>query len=78
MDKAIAEYERLVTLEPESKDQFLTYPKFHYQLAKLYEEKDWKGKAIDHYEKFLELWKNADEGLTEVEEARKRLVGLKN
>jgi serine/threonine protein kinase/Tfp pilus assembly protein PilF len=76
LDKAIAEYEQLVTLDPESKYRFLTYPKFHYQLAKLYEEKDWKGKAIEHYEKFLELWKDADDHLLEKGDAQKRLAVL--
>jgi hypothetical protein len=40
-------------------------------------QKGWKGKAIEHYEKFLTLWKDADPGTAEVEDARKRLAGLK-
>jgi hypothetical protein len=34
-------------------------------------------KAIEHYTKFLSLWKDADPGKAEVEDARERLVGLK-
>jgi len=37
----------------------------------------WKGKAIEHYEKLLHLWKDADPGLPEVEDAKQRLAGLK-
>ena len=45
-------------------------------LGKIYEEKGWNGKAIEHYEKFLDLWKDADPGIAEVDDARRRLAGL--
>ena len=47
-------------------------------LGKIYEQKGWKGKAIEHFEKFLSLWNDADPGLTEIEDSKKRLVRLKN
>ena len=76
LNKAIAEYERLITFDPNSKDRRLIHPKYHYLLAKLYEEKDWKGKAIEQYEKFLEIWKNADKDLPELINAKARYTNL--
>ena len=77
LDQAITFYERRTDPNPENRDGLLIYPKNYYELARLYELKDRRAKAIDLYEKFLFLWKDADPGLPEVEDARKRLAGLK-
>jgi len=47
-------------------------------LGKIYKRQGNPVKAVEQYEKFLDLWKDADFGIAEVEEARKRLAGLKS
>ena len=45
-------------------------PRFVLELARLLDETGQKEAAREEYERFLELWKDADEGLPELEEAR--------
>jgi tetratricopeptide (TPR) repeat protein len=78
LENALAEYERITALTTGRLPFGDVYAKSFYMLGKIYEEKGWKGKAIEHYEKFLSLWKDADPGIAEVEDAKKRLAGLKS
>jgi len=78
VEKAITEFEKL--LSPSVDASFMPYlihPTFHYNLARLYEKTGQIDEAKEHYEKFLSLWKDADPGIDEGEDARKSLAGLK-
>jgi len=77
LDKAREEYEKITTLTSGRLYYGDIYTKSFHMLGKIYEEKGWEGKALEHYEKFLALWKDADPGMAEVEDAKKRLAGLK-
>jgi tetratricopeptide (TPR) repeat protein len=77
INKSIAEYERLTNVDPNIRGRLLIHPRYHFRLAKLYQEKGWPEKAIKEYEKFLEIWKDADKDLAELVDAKKRLASLK-
>ena len=49
----------------------------HYLLALAYEKSGWNNKAIEKYEEFLDILKNADPGIPEVADAKERLKKLK-
>jgi len=52
--------------------------KAYYLMGLAYEKSGWNRKAIEKYEEFLEIWKNADAGITEVSDARQRLARLRS
>jgi len=54
------------------------YVKSFYWLGKICQRKGWEGKAIEHYERFIQLWKDADPDLPETADAKKQLDVLKN
>jgi serine/threonine protein kinase/Tfp pilus assembly protein PilF len=54
------------------------YVKSFYHLGTIFEKLGNTEKAIEHYEKFLDLWKDADPGIAEVDDAREKLAVLKN
>jgi tetratricopeptide (TPR) repeat protein len=57
---------------------YLSASLFDYRVGKLYEKKGDTAKAIEHLEKFVERWKDADPGIPELEDAQKRLAVLKS
>jgi len=75
IDKAIAEYERL--LDPKKTGNILVHPFSRFRLARLYEKTGQRAKAIEQYEKLVAIWATADQGLLQVDEARARLRALR-
>ncbi len=55
---------------------FLERSLVDFNIAKIHEQAEDKAKAKERYQKFLDLMKNADPGVPEVEEARKRIQAL--
>ena len=78
MEEAQKKYENILTLTTGRLAWGDLYVKSYYQLGKIHEEQGNKTKAIEHYEKFLILWKDADPDLPEIDYAKKRLAGLKS
>lgn len=50
----------------------------HYHLGIAYERSGWTDKAADEYRTFLDVWSEADPGLSGVEDARERLARLES
>jgi tetratricopeptide (TPR) repeat protein len=59
-------------------DSNVIYAKTFYMLGKVYEGLGDKEKAIANYQKFLEIWKDADPDLPEPADAKTRLASLSN
>jgi tetratricopeptide (TPR) repeat protein len=78
VDKAVEEYKNLLNLIVLKHWYGYVITKGNYELAKIYQERGEQGKAIEYYEKFLHIWKEADEDLPELIDAKKRLANLKS
>ncbi len=77
VDRAILEYENLTNPDPNKRGRLLIHPLWHYELAKLYEEKSLNAEAMQQYEKFLDIWEDIDADRPEKIDAKKRLARLK-
>jgi len=78
LDKASETYEKIIVLTLSRIQTGDIYAKSFYRLGEISEEQGNTAKALENYEKFLDLWKDADPGIAEVEDAKKRLTNLKN
>jgi tetratricopeptide (TPR) repeat protein len=72
LEKALARYDGTRATGP------LFAVKAYYLLGLAYEKSGWNKKAIESYEEFLDIWKDADPGIPEIEDARQRLTRIKS
>jgi tetratricopeptide (TPR) repeat protein len=77
-DEALKTYEQISSLTSGRQLYGIHYAKSFYMLGKLCQQQGLKDKAIGHYETFLELWKEADPGIPELEDAKQNLSKLRN
>ena len=70
LDEAIAEYNRILRLNP-------NYPLVHYHLAQAYERKGEYDQARSNYDRFLQVWSEADPDIPTVIDAKRRVSELR-
>lgn len=66
LDKAVKNLESVFKINP-------NYAQSHYLLGLIYQKKGMKDKANEHFQRFINIWKDADENLPQLIEARKQL-----
>jgi tetratricopeptide (TPR) repeat protein len=76
LDKARLQFEKITLLTIGRLNYGDLYAKSFYWLGKIAEGQKDKARARQNYEKFLGLWKDADPGQPEVDDARARLASL--
>jgi len=77
LDKSIEKYQEFLQVDVLGYEGQELWILAHYQLGRLYEQKGETAEAVKFYERFLDIWKDADPGFPEVEDAGKRLTRLK-
>jgi len=78
LGQAVSEFDDLLSNYSWSRLTWAVWSvKAYYYLGLAYEKSGWNNKAIEQYGEFLEIWKDADPGIPEVEDAKERLKKLK-
>jgi tetratricopeptide (TPR) repeat protein/tRNA A-37 threonylcarbamoyl transferase component Bud32/TolB-like protein len=77
-DDAIHEFEKALSIYGTMRVIFVFEAvKTHYYLGIAYEQNGQAEKAAAQYETFLDIWRNADSGIDELEDAKQRLAALR-
>ena len=69
---AIQEYESLLETDEFKRERRLINPRYHYKLAKLYQQTGQTDKALKQYSGFLKIWQNADQDLPEYIDSKRQ------
>ncbi len=78
LDEAVSELEKALSIYNSGRAAVsISAVKAYYLLGLAYEKSGWNKKAIEKYEEFLDIWKNADPGMPEVEDAKERVKKLR-
>ncbi len=77
LNKAIAEYEKLISPDPVARGYELIHPLSRFRLAELYAQKGDSAKALKQYSKLALIWKDADPDFAEARKVKERLAALK-
>ncbi len=75
--QALEEYRKLIASPWVKINNVGIYVICFYKLGRISEDMGLKDEAIRYYEKFLDIWKNADPEAPFVQDAKKSLAGLK-
>lgn len=76
LESARDQFEQITRMTYGRKKYGVIYAKSFYMLGQICEQLGKKREARDYYERFLDLWKVADSGIPEIENARNRLALL--
>jgi tetratricopeptide (TPR) repeat protein len=76
LEAARREYERVISLTTGRLHFGDLYAKSFYWLGKIAEAQKDTARARENYRRFLDLWKDADPGQPEVDDAKTRLAAL--
>jgi tetratricopeptide (TPR) repeat protein/predicted Ser/Thr protein kinase len=79
LDMAVATFEKALQRYDEARALCpVRAVKTQYWLGLAYERSGWTSRAAEQYKIFLDIWKDADPGIPEIEEARQHLARLKS
>jgi tetratricopeptide (TPR) repeat protein len=78
IERAGEEFQKIISLTTGRLYYGDLFAKSFYMLGKIYQKKGWTAKAVEQYREFLTMWKDADPGLPESIDAKKRFTELLN